>query len=171
MFTRIRVARVQKVVTDVISEWEPLLAFLHTRRVLLGILQPETTQSFIHRVQTAHVWTQGLTEDDFIDQVNDNSDLVIRVEQQLSLLRRILRDLTDIRNAVAPDEQQLTLLVLAVYRVLFPADKNNQFALSNADAMYQTLRSTRLSISQEFVLAPWPVVRPDPSQTSYDVGE
>jgi hypothetical protein len=165
-FFQTRVARVQKVIRDVILQWEPLLAFVHARSVLFGIIHTETTVSFIHRVRTAHVWTQGLTEDDFIDQVNDNSDLISRVEHQIFLLRGILADMINLRNDATPNEHQLKLNVLAVYKVLFPIDRRNQFAVSNASAMYQTLRSTRLPSSHKSSsVEQWPMVRPDPSNT------
>jgi hypothetical protein len=162
-----RVARVQKVVRDVISEWEPLLVFLEDRQRLFGITPTETICSFIHRVRTEHVWTQGLTEEDFVDQVNDNNDIRRRVEQQLSFLTTILGDLTDMRHAITPSKDLLTLNVLSVYKILFPLDQRNHFAVSDSGAMYQTLRTTRLSSSQEGVLAPWPLVRPNPSDSRY----
>jgi hypothetical protein len=163
MCFQIRVARVQKVVRDVLLQWEPLLLFVHERRVLLGIPEQESTSSFIHRVRTACVWTQGLTEDHFIDEVTANDDLILRVAQQIIQLKTILETLISLRSSVEPNEEKLTTKVLDVYKVIFPIDRKNQFSLLNEGAMYQTLRSTRLSSSQQQTRSPWPVVRPDSS--------
>ena len=111
MCFKIRIARVQTVVKDVISQWEPLLVFLQARRTSLGIIEPETQESFLHRVRTAHVWTQGLHEEHFISEVEEHCDLTFRITQQVLSLKNMLQILIQLRNSVVGNEDKFTLVV------------------------------------------------------------
>ena len=165
MCFQIRIARVQKIVKDVISQWEPLLVFLQDRRTSLGLIEPETQESFLHRVRTGNVWTQGLHEEHFISEVEEHCDLTFRIMQQVSILKNILQILVHLRNSVVKNEEKFTMVVLDIFKVIFPIDRKNQFALSDEAAIYRTLRSTRLSSVQQQSIQPWPMVRPSTDNT------
>jgi hypothetical protein len=145
----IQVINLQNIVNGVVSQWEPLLKFFSDRRLLLGMERTETIKSFIHRVETAHVWTQGLTVQDFIDEIKDNDDIKTRVEKHLQALHCIQKHLIDANKSKQSVETTVTRAALQLRNIIFPNDRRNYFNLVGRDVMYETLRMNRLSLSGE----------------------
>jgi hypothetical protein len=161
MLFNTRVICIQSIVQSIISEWLLLLEFLQQRRLSLGITPSETTESFIHRVRTAHVWTQGLAEEDFVKEVHSNHDLCVRVGQLLNRLYNVQSQLTGVRYSSGRYDWVVTDMVSQLRDIVFPVDQGNYFEVSDREIIYTKLRELRLSDDQKRVLADWPVTRPD----------
>jgi hypothetical protein len=153
----VHVLHLENLTHSLIFQWTPLLHFVSVRRLLLGIEKKETTESFRYRVRTAHVWTQGLTIDDFIDQVDDNDDIKTRIEQHLHTVRCIQGYLTDTLVKKESIEMKLAWVALQLYNIIFPKDCRNYFELVDRDSMYEILRVNRLSPLEEEGITQWPV--------------